>query len=140
MFTLVERENLPIEYGYGTLDDETGIKKKGSSHARELPRKPTLSKYDLRMWMGLFADVALRGAALYLTFLPAGKEFCLFIRVGQVGNAAHVFSVILGDRFAIVESIAEHLCKAAASIRSRTFRKYRIQARDRARADNEIFP
>ncbi len=90
------------------------------------------------MW--LFANVALRGAALDLTFLRAGKEFVLFVEISQVSDAAHVFSVILGDRFAIVESVGEHLGKAASGVRSRSFRKYRIQARDGARADNQIFP
>jgi hypothetical protein len=91
-----------------------------------------------RMW--LFADVALRGAALDLTFLRAGKEFLLFVEISQVGDAAHVFSVVLGNRFAIVESVGEHLGKATSSGRSRSFLKYRIQARDGARADNQIFP
>jgi hypothetical protein len=88
------------------------------------------------MW--LFADVGLRGAALDQTFLRAGKEFLLFVEISQVGDAAHVFSVILGDRFAIVDSVVEQLGKAASSCR--TFSIYKIQARDGARADNQVFP
>jgi hypothetical protein len=88
------------------------------------------------MW--LFAEVALRGAALDVTFLRAGKVFSLFVVISQAGDAAHVFSVILGDRFAIVESVAERLDKAASSVLS--FQQYsRIQARDGARADDQIF-
>jgi hypothetical protein len=90
------------------------------------------------MW--LFADVGLRGAALDQTFLRAGKQFLLFVEISQVGDAAHVFSVILGTRCAIVDSVVEQLGKAASSGRSGSFRVYKIQARDGARADNQVFP
>jgi len=90
------------------------------------------------MW--LFAGVGLRGAALDQTFLRAGKQFLLFVEISQVGDAAHVFSVILNTHCAIVDSGVEQLGKAASSGRSGSFRVYKIQARDGARADNQVFP
>ena len=45
--------------------------------------------------MLLFADVALRGAALDVAFLRAGNNFLPFEPICEASDAAHKFSVIL---------------------------------------------
>ena len=74
--------------------------KRGSSHARKLPRKLTVWN-DLPFW--LFANVGVRGAALDLAFLSAGDDLLLFEHVCCLGDAAHEFAMISGVVVAIVK-------------------------------------